>query len=109
VAGTLFNINNSNTQAFIGTASGSTVIPLPQGGTTASAVRASLDDDGDVVGTSDVGGWIYTSGETELLNNLVPIGWNIIAALSISPNNGLILAVGSFNGGTVEYVELTPL
>lgn len=55
-----------------------------------------------------MGAWIWdaTNG-TRLLKNCVPTGWNIFNAISIS-NNGLILAQGSLNGGTVQYVELVP-
>jgi hypothetical protein len=95
-------------QAFIGTASGSTAIPLPTGATTLPRPSVAINDAGFVVGTSDAGGWIWSAGDgTVLLNNFVPAGWVIQGAISIS-NNGLILAVGSFNSGASQYVVLAP-
>jgi hypothetical protein len=94
-------------QAFIGAASGITLIPLPAGATSATVSGASLNDSGVVVGGSLSGGWIWDASHgTQLLNSMVPSG-NISSAISIS-QNGLILAQGSFNGGTVPYVELVP-
>jgi hypothetical protein len=95
-------------QAFIGTASGSTAIPLPTGATTLPRPTVAINDAGFVVGISDAGGWIWSAGDgTALLNNFVPVGWVIQGAISIS-NNGLILAVGTFNGGNSQYVVLAP-
>lgn len=69
---------------------------------------SSLNDLGVVVGYSDAGGWIWDASDgTQLLNNLVPAGWDVAEALSIS-DNGLILAQASFDGGPLEYVELDP-
>jgi len=95
-------------QAFIGAASGSTAIPRPVGATYAKALWGSLNNSGVVVGISDAGGWVWSSASgTQLLNAMVPPGWNISNAISIS-NNGLILAQGSYNGGATQYVELVP-
>lgn len=38
----------------------------------------------------------------------MPADWNILSALSIS-NNGLILAQAAFNGGSAQFVELSPI
>jgi hypothetical protein len=103
-------------QAFIGTTSGSMLIPFPAGANSASVGLGSLSDAGTVVGTSVTNGggvapageagWIWNAANgTQLLNNLVPSGWNISNAISIS-NNGIILAQGSYNGGATQYVEL---
>jgi hypothetical protein len=55
-----------------------------------------------------VGGWIWDSADgTVLLNNLVPTGWNVSNAISIS-DNGHILAQASFNDGPSQYVDLFP-
>jgi hypothetical protein len=98
--------NGTTMQAYIGTALGSTLIPLPFGATYSNIYYGSLNHFGEVVGFSDAGGWIWsTTTGTALLNSLVPAGWDITDAISIS-NNGLILAEGSFNGGANEYVEL---
>lgn len=94
-------------QAFIGTASGSTAIPLPEGSNFVTISPDSLNDSGVVVGYSALGGWMWDAADgTVLLNAFVPTGWNITDAIAIS-NSGLILAEGSFNGGTIEYVELS--
>jgi len=67
-----------------------------------------MNNSGVVVGTSDAGGWIWSSvNGTRLLNPLVPASWSIANAISIS-NNGLILAQASLNGGGLQYVELVP-
>ncbi len=86
-----------------------TVIPVPTGATTMSAWYGSLNSLSYVVGSSDVGGWIWNpfTDTTQLLNTLVPPGWDITSALSIS-NNGIILAEGSLNGARTEFVELGP-
>jgi hypothetical protein len=75
--------------------------------------RQSINNSGTVVGVSDENfpdsaGWIWdaTNG-TRLLNNLVPTGWNVKNAISIS-NNGLILAQASYQGGASQNVELIP-
>ncbi|HWB98758.1 MAG TPA: IPT/TIG domain-containing protein [Bryobacteraceae bacterium] len=95
--------------ALIGTASGFTAIPLPAGATHAYVSAGCLNSSGAVVGFSDAGGWIWTaSAGTQLLSSLVPAGWKFTNALSIS-NSGLILAIGSFQGGLSEYLELTPV
>jgi len=60
------------------------------------------------VGTNAFGGWIWDAADgTVLLNDLVPLGWNVLTALSIS-NNGLILAQASYMGGASQWVELIP-
>lgn len=109
VAGNLFSVGDEPpSQVFIGSASGSTAIPLPAGATYAGTTSACLNNSGVVVGYSDAGGWAWSaSSGTQLLNTMVPSGWSISNAISIS-QNGLILAYGSFNGGTSQYVELIP-
>jgi len=103
-----YTYNGTIDEAFIGTASGSTAIPLPAGATSASISGQSLNDSGVLVGGSDAGGWIWSSLDgTVLLSTLVPAGWDIEGAESIS-NNGLILAYASYNDGPGEYVELAP-
>lgn len=98
--------------AFIGTASGSMAIPLPTGATSAETstdTTGILNNAGDVVGFSNAGGWIWDAADGTLLLNplLVTSGWNITDAISIS-NNGLILALGTYEGGSSQWVELTP-
>jgi hypothetical protein len=99
--------------AFIGTTAGSMAIPLPTGATSASTssdTTGILNNAGDVVGDSNAGGWIWDAADGTLLLNplLVTSGWNIVDAISIS-NNGLILALGTYEGGSSEqWVELTP-
>jgi hypothetical protein len=103
-----YTYNGTIDEAFIGTASGSTAIPLPAGATSAFISGQSLNDSGVLVGGSSAGGWIWSSLDgTVLLSTLVPAGWDIEGANSIS-NNGLILAYASYNGGPGEYVELAP-
>jgi hypothetical protein len=46
--------------------------------------------------------------DSPALSALVPAGWNITNAFSIS-NNGLILAEGSLNGGPTQFIELVPV
>jgi hypothetical protein len=97
------------TQAFIGTTAGSTAIPLPFGATIATATWNSLNNSGQVVGSSDAGAWIWDAvNGTRLLNTLVPAAWKLDGAFGIS-NNGLILASASYNDGPDQYVELTPV
>jgi hypothetical protein len=70
--------NGFNLQAFVATTSGSTAIPLPTGATTASVTYGSINDQGAVVGSSSVGGWMWDAADgTVLLNALVPVGWNV--------------------------------
>jgi hypothetical protein len=109
VAGQVADIALSGGQAFIGTTSVITLIPLPAGATHASASEyGCLNDAGVVEGTSDQGAWIWdASNGTRLLSHLVPSGWTISSAASIS-QNGLILGQGSFNGGSTQFVELVP-
>jgi hypothetical protein len=106
-----FGNNGSANQAFIFTSSGNTAIPLPTGVSSVTVTEQSLNDSGVVVGSSSYGtqvGWIWDASDgTQLLNNLVPSGWVISNAISIS-DSGLILAQGSFDGGATEYVELSP-
>jgi hypothetical protein len=95
-------------QAFFGTTGGSLAIPLPTGATMLTRPNVGITDSGFVVGTSDAGGWIWSASDgTLLLSNLVPGGWVIQGAIGIS-SNGMILAVGSLNGGAGVYVELAP-
>lgn len=100
-------------QAFIGSASSSMAIPLPPGATDALVNEGAMNDSGMVVGSStagstNIGGWIWDAANgTVLLNTLVPAGWNVASALSIS-NNGHILAQASFSGGPLQYVDLFP-
>jgi len=97
-----------NEQALIGTVSSSTAIPLPPGANFAEALSQSIDNAGMVVGFSDAGGWIWDATHgTRLLNGLVPSGWSVSDAISIS-NTGLILAQAALNGGAMQYVELVP-
>jgi hypothetical protein len=99
----------ANYQAFVGTAAGVTVIPLLTGATYNSVGYASINNLGFVVGASDAGGWIWDAVDgTVLLNNLLPVGWNVSNAVSIN-NNGVILANASFDGGPAQYVELSPI
>jgi hypothetical protein len=108
VAGTGIN-QAGNLQAFIGTIAGSIAIPLPSGATTATVNYQSLNDLGMVVGSSNAGSWIWdASGGTRVLTSLVPPGWYVTNAISIS-GNGLILAQ-AFQGccGGNQYVELIP-
>ncbi len=106
IAGWLYNY--VSTQAFVGSVAGLTLIPLPPGASTTTVFGQSINNSGAVVGKSDTGGWIWDSAHgTRLLKTLVPSGWNITNAISIS-NNGLILAQGSLNGGATQYVELVP-
>lgn len=99
--------SNSIYQAFEGTASGLTPIPLPVGATTTEDFSAYVNSSGVVVGSSDAGGWIWDATDgTQLLTSLVPAGWNISEAMAIS-DNGFILAQGSFGNGPSQYVELT--
>jgi hypothetical protein len=93
-------------QAFIGTPSAATAIPLPSAATYATIGPGSLNNSGAVVGQSDAGGWIWdaTNG-TRLLNSLVQPGWSVSKGISIS-NSGLILAQASYQGGASQYVEL---
>ena len=86
-------------QAYVGTPAAVTVIPLPPGATVANTNSGAINNQGSVVGFSDAGGWIWDLIRgTILLNSLVPTGWNLTGAVSIS-NNGLILAQASENGG----------
>jgi PEP-CTERM motif len=108
-----YGFNSSGTSfAFIGTSSGSMAIPLPTGATdaeTSSDTTGILNNAGDIVGFSNAGGWIWDATDGTLLLNplLVTSGWNITDAISIS-NNGLILALGTYEGGSSQWVELTP-
>jgi hypothetical protein len=99
----------ANGQAFIGTTSGSVVLPLPVGATySLLSLGRSINNSGTVVGYSDVGGWIWDATDgTVLVNSLVPTGWNVESAISIS-DNGHILAQASYNGGPYQYVDLFP-
>jgi hypothetical protein len=103
-----FGNNGTTTQAFTGTTGGITLIPLPAGSTSASLAAQAINNSGTVVGGSTAGGWIWdpTNG-TRLLSSVVPSGWTVGSAISIS-NSGLILAQASLNGGTAQFVELSP-
>jgi hypothetical protein len=100
--------NGFISQAFIGTASGITLIPLPNGATTANVSFGALNDLGTVVGHSDAGIWMWNAADgTVLLNNLLgPQGWSLTSDVSIS-DNGLIVSGASCNGGPVQTVELS--
>jgi hypothetical protein len=96
-------------RAFIGTSLTIATIPLPAGALLADVASGSLTDSGVTVGFSDAGGWIWSASTgSQLLNSLAPPGWNISNAISIS-QNGRILAVGSYNRGAVQYIELVPV
>ena len=83
---------NGDTTAFVGNITGTSAIPLPAGATTASVSEGCINDFGAVVGTSDVGGWIWDPvNGTQILNNLVAPGHDILIAYSIN-NAGVILA-----------------
>ncbi len=100
--------SEANGQAFTGTTSGSVVIPMPVGTTYVVMTEGAINNSGMVVGYSNVGGWIWDAANgTVLLNTLVPAGWNVSNAISIS-NNGHILAQASFNDGPSQYVDLFP-
>jgi probable HAF family extracellular repeat protein len=68
---------------------------------------------GVVVGYSDDAsdtnqvGFVYDTSMHNL-NNLVPAGWNITEAYAIN-DSGQIAATGSFQGGTVDGLVLTPI
>jgi len=95
-------------QAFLGTNAGSTLIPFPARAGTSRVFNQSINDFGVVVGYSDLGGWIWDANNgTRLLNSLVPDGWNVTSAISIS-NNGLVLAQATYQDGASQYVELIP-
>jgi Putative binding domain, N-terminal len=102
-----------NSQVYLGSVANSVAIPLPIGATSAEVNKGALNDSGVVVGSSyvgnqNLGGWIWDASDgTVLLNALVPVGWNVTDAVSIS-NTGLILAQASYNGGASQYVELSP-
>jgi hypothetical protein len=116
---TVFCINNSGqvvgdwgdlqaTQVFIATTAGYTLIPFPIGGTYSTVTYGCLNDAGMVVGSGTFGGWIWdAAGGLVMLTELVPAGWTVDNAISIS-NNGLILAQAQYNGGALEYVVLSP-
>ena len=107
IAGYGKNSSNQN-QAYIGTTAGSTAIPLPTGATFATAMYGSLNNSGEVVGASAPGGWIWDATDgTQLLTSLVPTGWTVTSAISVS-DTGLILAQGKFNNGATQYLELSP-
>jgi hypothetical protein len=107
-----------NGQALIGTTSGITLIPLPSGSARfsyATVSHGSLNNSGVVVGQVSnqtgtvVSGWIWDAGQgTVSLNNLVPSGWFIYNAVSIS-DTGLILAQASYNNGPTLWVELSSM
>jgi hypothetical protein len=100
--------SEANGQAFTGTTSGSVVIPMPVGTTYVVMTEGAINNSGMVVGYSNLGGWIWDAANgTVLLNTLVPAGWNVSNAISIS-NNGHILAQASFNSGPTQYVDLFP-
>src|SRR5215472_13526214 len=52
--------------AFVGTASVSTAIPAPVGAMYARARWGSINDSGDVVGVSNLGGWIWDASDGTL-------------------------------------------
>ena len=69
----------------------------------------ALNNAGTIVSTAANGGaWIWDPiNGIAYLNNLVPVGWSIGNAVSIS-NSGLILASGSYQNGPFEWLELSP-
>ncbi len=79
-------------QAFIGTAAGSTAIPLPAGWF--AALGSGVNNLGQVVGWGSGGGFIWdaTNGSRDL-NTLVPTGWSIAYAFSIN-DAGQIAGLG---------------
>lgn len=94
-------------QVFISTTGGSSIIG-PAGAVSTSVTAGSINNSGTVVGFSELGGWIWNAGTgTQLLTSLVPAGWAISNGVSIS-DNGHILAQGTFNGGTLQYLDLFP-
>jgi hypothetical protein len=108
------------TQAFIATTSEVTLIPFPAGaavGSLATVSYGSLNNFGTVVGQTQTpgvaldgyaGGWIWNAQQgAEFLTPLVPFGWQITNAASIS-DTGLILAQASYNNGVPQWVELVP-
>jgi hypothetical protein len=96
----------SSYQAFIGTVSGSTAIPLPPHATLAWGV--SINDHGVVIGNSDAGGWIWdTLNGTRSLTDLVPSGVRVDNITAIN-NNGVILASVTVQGIARSSVELIP-
>jgi hypothetical protein len=103
--------NGSTTQAFVATTSGMTPIPLAAGASSAYfnySIIDSLNEAGQVVGDSDVGGWVWDpSHGTVLLNSVVPTGWVINGAAAIN-DHGVILAQATYNGGADQLVLLTP-
>lgn len=115
IAGTVAGVYCAScpSQGFVASApSGMTLVPLisfvnvvPLVG---SVSTQSINNSGTVVGYGGGGGWIWNPvNGVRLLNSLVPRGWNIMNAISIS-DSGLILALGSLNGAAIEYVELVP-
>jgi hypothetical protein len=109
VAGTGID-GNGQKQAFIATVAGSTVIPQPLH--TTDLYATSINNLSVVIGYAGVSGslagWIWDAiNGTRILNTLVPSGWNVWTAISIS-DNGLILAQASYQGGASQYVELIP-
>jgi hypothetical protein len=100
----------ANVQAFFYNGSTSIPIPLPQGAANSytSGYQSVLNNSGTVVGSSDAGGWIWSSTlGTVLLNTQVPAGWNVLDAYGIN-NAGVIAAQVTFKGGPLQYVELVP-
>src|SRR5580700_2869848 len=94
--------------AFIATTAGSVLIPPPIGATYSGLSGGCINNSGMVVGFTEVGGWIWDAINGSVpLNNLVPAGWYVYNAISIS-NNGHILALATFEGGPYQYVDLCP-
>src|ERR1035437_7247439 len=108
-SGQVVGTYNGGEWAFIATVLGMTEIPLPAGATYAStSYTSAINDAGVIVGYSDAGGWMFdttSSDVPQLLNSMVPTGWDITGAVSIN-QNGIILAKGKFDHGPSEYVEL---
>jgi hypothetical protein len=95
-------------QPFIATAAGISAIAAPPGSTTVVMYAGCINNSTMMVGFSDAGGWIWTpGGGTQLLTSLVPSGWYVGSAFSIS-DNGHILAEASFNSEPYQYVDLFP-
>jgi hypothetical protein len=96
-------------QVFIGTPAGTMAIPLPSGAYGAVLGYQAINNQGVVVGGSNVGPWIWdaTNG-TRLLSTLLSAAWAVTGAPSIN-NNGQILVEGFYQvQGPGQYVELTP-
>ena len=105
---------SGHTQAYLGTPAASSAIPMPYLATDTMIAAGSMNDARMVVGSSTIsgvnlGGWIWDATDGPVLLNALVVSpaWNITNAISIS-GNGLILAQASYQGGPVQFVELSP-